>query len=218
MLGIPVRTRVSTSLSSWLWVPWLEVPKPSISSRREPWAQLPGMSWGPSPGLARPSCPGSGLGLPCQLWLPEHVLGPVPGWEWASAVPSTTFSGPFREPGGRSAREDGRGGKEEGGSRGEGTASGLGEGGCGAPCIKRSESTIFHCRQSQPRHQLLGESSLKSLLILFLPLHFFFPLSLLVSLTGPPFPPCHPFLNAPLPQGAGGCRSGGVPAGPHSLT
>lgn len=62
--------------------------------------------------------------------------------------------------------------------------------------IKRSESTIFHCRQSQPRHQLLGQSSLKSLLILFLPLHFFFfPLSLLVSLTRPPLPLCCPFLN-----------------------
>lgn len=121
--------------------------------------------------------PAQALGWPppCQLWLPEHVLRSVPGWEWASAVLSTTLSGPFREPGGRSAREDGRGGKEEGGSRGEGTAFGLGEGGCGAPCIKRSESTIFHCRQSQPRHQLLGESSLKSLLILFLPLHFFSP-------------------------------------------
>ena len=175
-------------------------------------AGVPAQSWLSPPAQAL------GWGPPCQLWLPEHVLGPVPAWEWASAVPSTTLSGPFREPGGRSAREDGRGGKEEGGSRGAGTASGLGEGGCGAPCIKRSESTIFHCRQSQPRHQLLGESSLKSLLILFLPLHFFFPLSLLVSLTGPPFPLCHPFLNAPLPQGAGGCRSWGVPAGPRSLT
>lgn len=59
---------------------------------------------------------------------------------------------------------------------GQGRALPLSRGrGCRALCIKRSESTIFHCRQLQPRHQLLGESSLKSLLILFLPLHFFFP-------------------------------------------
>lgn len=68
-------------------------------------------------------------------------------------------------------------------------------GGCWALCIKRSESTIFHCWQSQPRHQPLGESSLKSLLILFLPLHFFFFPSLASVLDKAPFPPL-----LPLPQ------------------
>lgn len=81
--------------------------------------------------------------------------------------------------------------------RGPGGRAGAASGrGLRSSRIKRSESTIFHCRQSQPRHQLLGQSSLKSLLILFLPLHFFFfPLSLLVSLTRPPLPLCCPFLN-----------------------
>lgn len=104
-----------------------------------------------------------------------------------SAVPSTTHPGPS---GSREAAPPGKLGKE---GRGRGLPLGWGRG-CGTPCIKRSESTIFHCRQSQPRHQLLGESSLKSLLILFLPLHFF-SLSLLVSLTRPPFPLCCPFPN-----------------------
>lgn len=69
-------------------------------------------------------------------------------------------------------------------------------GGCWALCIKRSESTIFHCWQSQPRHQLLGESSLKSLLILFLPLHFFSFPSLASVLDKAPFPP----LSCPFPN------------------
>lgn len=90
--------------------------------------------------------------------------------------------------------------------------------------IKRSESTIFHCRQSQPRHQLLGQSSLKSLLILFLPLHFFFFSPFLAGVLDKASPP--PLLPLPQPtqetglpkeglkpEAAGWGRGGGVCVG-----
>lgn len=141
---------------------------PQISAGK---AQSSTTAWhgrGPSPELRSPFLP--------RLWAgdrsPAVASGaPAPGISARLAVGITCalhhiLSALWER--GSSARENREG------RRAGGTASGLGEG-CGTPCIKRSESTIFHCWRSQPRHQLLGESSLKSLLILFLPLHFFSP-------------------------------------------
>lgn len=96
--------------------------------------------------------------------------GQCQGGRGHQLCPPLNIQGPS---GSKEADRPGKGGGGERRGRG-GSLTGRGRG-CGALCIKRSESTIFHCRQSQPRHQLLGESSLKSLLILFLPLFFFFP-------------------------------------------
>lgn len=88
-------------------------------------------------------------------------MGSVPGWKWASAAPSTTHSGPFREQGGRSAREDGRGGKEREGRRGEGTASQL-RGGAGlcALSVQRARYFIAGCRSQVSSY--LGRAALKA--------------------------------------------------------
>lgn len=132
-------------------------------------AQLPGVGRGPSP---------SWLSLPAQAvgWGPFASCG---FWSLCSWHQCQTGSGyqlcpPPHTLGPLGARRQICQGKQGGEERGRGLPLGWGRG-CGTPCIKRSESTIFHCWRSQPRHQLLGESSLKSLLILFLPLNFFSP-------------------------------------------
>lgn len=129
-------------------------------------AQAVGWGLRASCGFWSPSCHQRQAGSGCQLPSPPHTPGPS-GCKEAD-LPERT-------------------GGKGGGCLWAGLRSSR---------IKRSESTIFHCRQSQPRHQLLGQSSLKSLLILFLPLHFFFFSPFLAGVLDKASPP--PLL--PLPQ------------------
>ena len=86
----------------------------------------------------------------------------VPGWKRASAAPSTTHSGPFWEQGGRSAREDGRGGKEREGRRGEGTASQLGEGFAGLCALSVQRAQYFIAGNRSQDINYLGRAALKA--------------------------------------------------------
>lgn len=74
-------------------------------------------------------------------------------------VPSTTHSGPFWEPGGRSAGEEGGGGKERGG---EGTASGRGEGDVGLPALSDQRAQYFIASNRSQDINYLGRAALKA--------------------------------------------------------
>lgn len=162
-------------------------PRPSISAGKARHLRMC-LTAGTTARLSPPLLPGLWAGDPMPA-MEQPFLASVPGWKWVSAVPSTIYDGPS---GRKEAALPGKTGRE-GGGRGLLWAGG---GGCRTLCIKRSESTIFHCWQSQPRHQLLGESSLKSLLILFLPLHFF-PLFLAGVLDKASLPPLQPLPQLP---------------------